>query len=79
MATHRIEDALQRLRSEYQDMPRLSLTPGEVARIVNVDPPTARVLLEALADSHFLKPTRCDRRAVTNRTPCGCATIASTS
>ncbi len=58
MATHRIEDALQRLRSEYQDMPRLSLTPGDVARIVNVDSPTARVLLEALADSHFLKPTR---------------------
>ena len=58
MATHRIEDALQQLRSEYQEMPRLSLTPGEVARIVNVDPRTARVLLDALEDSHFLQRTR---------------------
>ena len=57
MEPARIEDALQRLRSEYQVMPRLSLTPGEVARIVNVDPPTARILLEALADSQFLKRT----------------------
>ena len=58
MVPHRIEDALQQLRSEYQEMPMLSLTPGEVARIVNVDPPTARLLLQALADSRFLKPTR---------------------
>ena len=58
MVPHRIEDALQQLRSEYQEMPMLSLTPGEVARIVNVDPPTARILLQALADSYFLKHTR---------------------
>ena len=58
MVPHRIEDVLQQLRSEYQEMPMLSLTPGEVARIVNVDPPTARILLQALADSHFLKHTR---------------------
>ena len=58
MVPHRIEDVLQQLRSEYQEMPMLSLTPGEVARIVNVDPPTARTLLQALADSHFLKHTR---------------------
>ena len=58
MATHRIEDALKQLRSEYQEMPRLSLTPGEVARIVDIDPRTARALLDALEDSHFLTRTR---------------------
>ena len=45
MEPRRIEDAL-------------SFTPGEVARILNIDPPTARVLLQTLEDSHFLKHTR---------------------
>ena len=36
----------------------LSLTPGEVARIVNVDPSTARNLLQVLHESHFLESTR---------------------
>lgn len=58
MARHRIEDALQLLRSEYLEMPRLSLTPGEVARILNVDSPTARVLVQALEDSRFLQRSR---------------------
>ena len=58
MEPRRIEDALELLRSEYLNMPKLSFTPGEVARILNVDPPTARVLLQTLEDSHFLKHTR---------------------
>ena len=58
MALHRIEDALQLLRSEYLDMPNLSLTPAEVARILGVTPPTARTLLQALEDSRFLQRTR---------------------
>ena len=58
MALRRIEDALQLLRAEYLDIPRLSLTPAEVARIVEVDPPTARLLLGALEDSRFLERTR---------------------
>ena len=43
MAAHHIEDALERLRSEFLAIPSLSLTPGEIARILNVDPPTAWV------------------------------------
>ncbi len=39
MAPRHIADTLQRLRSEYLEMPRLSLTPGQVAQILNVDPP----------------------------------------
>ena len=46
-APRRIADTLQRLRSEYLDMPRLSLTPGQVAQILSVEPPTARSLLHA--------------------------------
>ena len=45
MASHRIEEALQRLRAEFLDAPSLSVTPGDVARILAVDPPTARVVL----------------------------------
>ena len=48
MASHRIEDALQLLRSEHQDVPGLSLTPADVARNQSVDRPTA------LEYSHFL-------------------------
>ena len=58
MASQRIEDALQLLRLEYRDMPRLSLTPSEVARLLNLDPPTARVVLRTLEDSRFLERTR---------------------
>ncbi len=58
MEPRRIEDALELLRLEYLDMPRLSFTPGEVARILNIDPPTARGLLQPLEDSHFLVHTR---------------------
>ena len=53
MVPRRIADRLQRLRSEYLDMPRLSLTPGQVAQILNVDPPRARGLLHTLEESHF--------------------------
>ena len=44
MEPRRVEDALELLRSEYLDMPKLSFTPGEVARILDIDPPTARAL-----------------------------------
>lgn len=55
MVSRRIEDALQQLRAEYLSAPRLSLESNEVARILNIDPPTARTLLDALKESHFLK------------------------
>ena len=67
MAPHRIADTLQRLRSEYLEMPRLSLTPGEVARILNVDPPTARGLLHTLEEANFLERTRDGRFARASR------------
>ena len=64
MAAHHIEDALERLRSEFLAIPSLSLTPGEVARILNVDPPTAWGVLQALETSHFVERTRDGRFAL---------------
>ncbi len=63
MAPQRIEDALQLLRSEYLEMTSLSLTPSEVGRLLDVDPPTVRVVLRALEDSRFLERTRDGRFA----------------
>ncbi len=57
MASQRIEDALQLLRAEYLDMPGLSLTPVEVEGLLDLDPPTAETILQALEDSRFLERT----------------------
>ena len=63
MPPPRIEDSMQRLWSEYLATPNLSLTPGEVARILDVDPSTARGLLHGLEASGFLERTRDGRYA----------------
>ena len=55
MASQRIEDTLQLLRSQYSDTPGLSLTPADVARHFALDRPTAGVLLRALEHSRFLE------------------------
>ena len=64
MPLPRIEDTLERLRSEFQAIPSLSLTPGEVARILNVDPPTAWGVLQTLEELHFVERTRDGRFAL---------------
>lgn len=61
MASQHIEDALLLLRAEYLDMPGLSLTPVEVEGLLDLDPPTAATILQALEDSRFLEHTP-DRR-----------------
>ena len=55
MASRRVEDALQVLRSQYAETPGLSLTPADVARFLALDRPTAGVLLRALEHSRFLE------------------------
>ncbi len=52
-----VEDALQLLTSEYLNTPEFSLTPGEVAQLLNIDPLTATVLLQGLEDLQFLEHT----------------------
>ena len=57
MEPRRFEDALELLRSEYLGAPMLSFTPGEVARILDIDTPTAGRLLQVLEEAHFLERT----------------------
>ena len=57
MASQRIEDTFQILRSEYVETPGLLLSPADVARHLALDRPTAAVLLRALEHSHFLRRT----------------------
>ena len=58
MASERIEDAFQLLRSEYLDLPDFSLTAADVTRLLDQDRPTTGVILRALTDSRFLEHTR---------------------
>ena len=64
MASERIEDALQLLRSEYLEVPNLTLTPLQVAQLLDLDPRTAEVILDALVGSHFLARTQDGRFAL---------------
>ena len=64
MASQRIEDALQLLRSEYLEVPNLTLTPLQVAQLLDLDPRTAEVILDALLCSHFLARTQDGRFAL---------------
>ncbi len=54
----RAEDALQRIRGEYLEMPGLRLTPAQAQRLWNLDRPTCEELLGNLVKSHFLSRTR---------------------
>lgn len=63
MSSRLVEDALQLLRSEYLEMTTPTLTPSEVARLLDIDPVTARLVLQALEDSGFLERTRDGRFA----------------
>ncbi len=67
MASQRIEDTLQVLRSEYVETPGLVLTPADVAHHFALDRPTAAVLLRALEHSHFLQRTPDGRFALAHQ------------
>ena len=50
VATH----ILQRIKSEYIEMPGLTLRPGQVQRLCGVDGASCETVLEALVESGFL-------------------------
>jgi hypothetical protein len=52
-----IATLLQRIRSEYQEMPGLKLTDAQARRLWNIDGPTCRLVLTTLLDQRFLKRT----------------------
>ena len=55
MASQPIKDTLQLLRAEYLEMPDLTLTPSQVAGLLDLDGATAAAVLQTLEDSGFLE------------------------
>jgi hypothetical protein len=68
-----IDTAIDRIQSEYREMPGLRLTFDQMRRLWMLDRRTCRTLLKRLLDARFLKPTpdgqyvRCDFRRSTRR------------
>ena len=52
-----IDDLVQRVRSEYLEMPGLGLTLGQAARLLSLDESTCARLLDALVQARFLTLT----------------------
>lgn len=55
---HATESLLRRIRSEFLEMPGLSLTTSQAARLWNLDPQTSQIALHMLVDSGFLMQAR---------------------
>jgi hypothetical protein len=49
-----IDDIVQRLRSEYLEMPGLRLTPEQVQRLCGIEPRVCQAVLDALVNAKFL-------------------------
>lgn len=45
---------MQRVRTEYEEMPGLSVTVAQASRLWNIDAPTAREVLNAMVDVGYL-------------------------
>jgi hypothetical protein len=45
---------LTRIRAEYQEMPGMTLTFAQVARLCGVEPSTCKQVLDALVETQFL-------------------------
>lgn len=54
MTTPAVTQILQRIRSEYLEMPGLSLRPEQVQRLCGVDRTACESVLETLVESGFL-------------------------
>ncbi len=61
-----LSEQVDRIRSEYREMPGLRLTFEQMLRLWSLDRRTGRVVLESLLDANFLEATsdgqymRCD-------------------
>jgi hypothetical protein len=53
-----IDNTINRIKSEYREMPGLHLTFEQMLRLWRLDRSTCRILIETLIDAHFLKTTR---------------------
>jgi DNA-binding IclR family transcriptional regulator len=52
--THELADLAQRARAEFREMPGMSLTTAQAARLWQLSPDTAEVLLAELVQAGFL-------------------------
>lgn len=50
---------MQRVRTEYEEMPGLSVTVAQASRLWNIDAPTAREVLNAMVDVGYLSAGPC--------------------
>jgi hypothetical protein len=48
---------VQRVRSEFNEMPGLRLTPAQAARLLGLQPPTCLSVINALVGAAFLRWT----------------------
>jgi len=53
-----LRDLVQRVESEYLEMPGLSLTPSQAQRILGLDQPTCHDVLAELTANGFLRRTQ---------------------
>ena len=51
---HELTDLAQQARAEFQEMPGMSLTTAQAARLWQLSPDTAEVLLAELVEAGFL-------------------------
>jgi DNA-binding IclR family transcriptional regulator len=52
--THQLTDLAQRARAEFREMPGMSLTTAQAARLWQLSPDTAEILLAELVEAGFL-------------------------
>ena len=68
-----IDNMIDRIKSEYREMPGLQLTFEQMLRLWRLERSTCRTLVEKLIDAQFLKTTRdgryvrCDVRRLPRR------------
>jgi hypothetical protein len=52
------DELVARVRCEFLEMPGLQITPRQAARLFHVDQDMASAVLDTLADTRFLVPTK---------------------
>jgi hypothetical protein len=58
MKAEMVSGLVQRIRSEFLEMPGLKLTPRQAARLWGVESTTSELVLACLADAGFLSRSR---------------------
>lgn len=52
-----LDDVTQRVRAEFVEMPGLSVTPAQAARLWGLDKATCEVVIDHLVEEAFLRKT----------------------